>query len=140
VAESCTGGLLAMRLTEHSGSGNCFSQGVVTYSNEAKIDQLGVSPELIAAKGAVSAPVAEAMAAGIRERAGTEHAISITGIAGPLGGSEDKPVGTVFFGYAGPSGVKSIKIFLPGDRHLIRWRSSQAALDYLRRQLMKQSK
>ena len=126
-----------MRLTNHSGSGSCFSEGVVTYSNEAKINWLGVPAEIIATQGAVSAPCAEAMAAGMLERSGADHAISITGIAGPLGGSDDKPVGTVFLGYAGPTGVKSMKIFLPGDRDLIRWRSSQAALDYLRHQLMK---
>ena len=72
------------------------------------------------------------MAAGMREYAGTDHAISVTGIAGPDGGSDEKPVGTVFIGYAGANGVKSLKIVLPGDRYLIRWRASQAALDYLR--------
>jgi nicotinamide-nucleotide amidase len=85
----------------------------------------------------VSAECADAMAAGMRLRAKTDHAISVTGIAGPDGGTDEKPVGTVFIGYAGPKGVKSIKLVLPGDRHLIRWRTSQAALDYLRRQLLK---
>lgn len=135
VAESCTGGLVARRLTEMPGSSAYFMEGAVTYSNDAKYRTLNVAPEIIAKHGAVSAECAEAMAKGMRERTGTDHAISVTGIAGPDGGSEEKPVGTVFIGYAGKKGVKSVKIVLPGDRYLIRWRSSQAALDYLRRQL-----
>ena len=135
VAESCTGGLIGRRLTEIPGSSAYFIEGAITYSNEAKIRTLNVSPAIIENHGAVSAECAEAMAAGMRDRTGTDHAISVTGIAGPDGGSEEKPVGTVFIGYAGPRGVRSVKIVLPGDRYLIRWRSSQAALDYLRRQL-----
>lgn len=135
VAESCTGGLVARRLTEIPGSSAYFIEGSVTYSNEAKMRTLNVLPDIIAKHGAVSAECAEAMAVGMRERAGTDHAISVTGIAGPDGGSDEKPVGTVFIGYAGSKGTKSVKIALPGDRYLIRWRSSQAALDYLRRQL-----
>ena len=80
---------------------------------------------------------AEAMARGMRERAGTDHAISVTGIAGPDGGSEEKPVGTVFIGYADAEQTRSVKFVFPGDRYLIRWRSSQAALDYLRRRMLK---
>lgn len=137
VAESCTGGLIGMRFTEVAGSSAYFLEGAITYSNKAKIRGLGVDPEIIRTHGAVSAECAEAMASGMRERADTTHAISVTGIAGPDGGTEDKPVGTVFVGYAGPKGVKSIKFVLPGDRHLIRWRTSQAALDYLRRQLLR---
>ena len=135
VAESCTGGLIARRLTEIPGSSDYFMEGAVTYSNEAKMRTLNVSPEILEKQGAVSSECAEAMAKGMRERARTDHAISVTGIAGPDGGTADKPVGTVFIGYAGEKGIKSIKIVLPGDRYLIRWRSSQAALDYLRRQL-----
>lgn len=135
VAESCTGGLVCGRLTEVPGSSQYFLEGAITYSNEAKIDMLGVDATIIETHGAVSAECAEAMALGMRKRAGTDHAISITGIAGPDGGSVTKPVGTVFIGYAGVKGVKSIKLGLPGDRYLIRWRTSQAALDYLRRQL-----
>ena len=135
VAESCTGGLIGSRLTDVPGSSAYFIEGAVTYSNESKIRALGVAPEIINAHGAVSAECAEAMAAGMRGFAGTDHAISVTGIAGPDGGSDEKPVGTVFIGYAGANGVKSVKIVLPGDRYLIRWRASQAALDYLRRQL-----
>jgi nicotinamide-nucleotide amidase len=137
VAESCTGGLVGMRLTDIPGSSVYFLEGAVTYSNEAKTRTLGVAAETIERHGAVSAETAEAMAAGIRERTGSDRAISVTGIAGPGGGSEEKPVGTVFIGYSDQKQTKSIKLVLPGDRYLIRWRSSQAALDYLRRQILK---
>lgn len=139
LAESCTGGLVSRRITEVPGSSEYFSEGAVTYSNEAKVRTLDVPEETLAAYGAVSAETAEAMAKGIRARAGTDHAVSITGIAGPGGGTEEKPVGTVFIGYAGPHGVRSIRLVLPGDRYLIQWRTSQAALDYLRRQMLKQA-
>jgi nicotinamide-nucleotide amidase len=139
LAESCTGGLIAQRLTEISGSSKYFIEGVVAYANEAKIRTLNVAPELIEKHGAVSAQVAEAMAKGMRERAQTDYAVSITGIAGPGGGSEEKPVGLVFIGYADESATKSFKIILPGDRELIRWRASQAALDYLRRKILQKS-
>lgn len=138
-AESCTGGLIGMRLTETAGSSAYFMEGAVTYSNEAKIRMLGVPREILDQHGAVSSQTAEAMAKGMRDRAGTHYAISVTGVAGPDGGSEEKPVGTVFVGYADERGTKFLKLTLPGDRHLIRWRSSQAALDYLRRQILKQS-
>ena len=128
VAESCTGGMIGMRLTDVPGSSAYFIEGAITYSNDAKTRTLGVSPELLENHGAVSAECAEAMAKGMRERSGTDYAISVTGIAGPDGGSEEKPVGTVFVGFASESVVKSIKLVLPGDRYLIRWRSSQAAL------------
>lgn len=137
VAESCTGGLIGSRLTEVSGSSEYFIEGAVTYHNDAKIKTLSVPKELIENFGAVSAQVAEAMAKGMREKAGTDYAISVTGIAGPMGGSDVKPVGTVFIGYADEGQVKSFKILLPGDRFLIRWRASQTALDYLRRQILK---
>jgi nicotinamide-nucleotide amidase len=137
VAESCTGGLVGMRLTEIAGSSAYFLEGAVTYSNDAKKRTLGVSDETLETYGAVSSQTAEAMAAGMREYAGTDYAIAITGIAGPDGGSEAKPVGTVFVGYADRAGAKSLRLNLPGDRYLIRWRSSQAALDYLRRQILK---
>jgi nicotinamide-nucleotide amidase len=139
LAESCTGGLIAQRLTEISGSSKYFIEGVVAYANEAKIRTLNVPAELIEAHGAVSAEVAEAMAKGIRARAQTDYAISITGIAGPTGGSEEKPVGLVFIGYADESQTKSFKIILPGDRELIRWRASQAALEYLRRKILQKN-
>ena len=137
VAESCTGGLIAARLTDVPGSSAYFIEGVTAYANEAKMRTLNVREAILVKHGAVSAETAEAMAVGMRERAQTDYAISITGIAGPGGGSEEKPVGTVFIGLADSEKVRSIQLVLPGDRYLIRWRSSQAALDYLRRRLLK---
>lgn len=137
IAESCTGGLIGERLTDVSGSSRYFIEGVIAYANEAKIRTLNVPQNLIEKRGAVSAEVAEAMAKGMRERAKTDFAVSVTGIAGPDGGTEEKPVGTVFIGYADNAQSKSLKLVLPGDRYLIRWRASQAALDYLRRQILK---
>lgn len=136
VAESCTGGLLAQRLTDVPGSSRYFIEGVVTYANDAKTRALGVEPILLLEHGAVSAPVAEAMAEGIRKRAGTDFGLSITGIAGPGGGTEEKPVGTVFIALASEVGTEHRKLKIPGDRQLIRWRASQAALDFLRRRLI----
>jgi len=137
VAESCTGGLIGERLTDISGASDYFIEGVIAYSNEAKIRTLSVAPEIIERFGAVSAECAEAMARGIRERAKTDFGISVTGVAGPGGGSAEKPVGLVFIGYDNDAQTKSIKLNLPGDRYLVRWRSSQAALDLLRRKILK---
>jgi nicotinamide-nucleotide amidase len=128
--------LIARRLTELPGSSAFFMEGAVTYSNEAKVRTLNVSKEVLDKFGAVSSETAEAMALGMRSRTGTDFAISVTGIAGPDGGSEEKPVGTVWFGLADKNGVKTKKAFFPGDRYLIRWRSSQMALDLLRRRLI----
>jgi len=139
VAESCTGGLIGSRLTDVPGSSAYFKEGAVVYSNEAKVRMLGVSEKTLADFGAVSAETAGEMAFGMRKRAETDYAISVTGIAGPDGGTMEKPVGTVFIGYAEAEKTRTIKMTLPGDRYLIRWRSSQAALDYLRRQLLKSS-
>ncbi|HYE13165.1 MAG TPA: competence/damage-inducible protein A [Pyrinomonadaceae bacterium] len=136
VAESCTGGLVAHRLTEVPGSSSYFMEGVVTYSNEAKTRLLGVPEELIAAHGAVSAEVAEAMAEGVKARAGTDFGLSVTGIAGPSGGTPEKPVGLVFIALSDDAHTQHRRVMLPGDRHLIRWRASQAALDLLRRRLI----
>jgi len=136
VAESCTGGLIAQRLTEVPGSSVYFKEGVVAYSNDAKTRSLGVDSELIRQHGAVSAPVAEAMAEGIRHRSDTDFGLSVTGIAGPGGGTEEKPVGLVFIALSDDAHTEHRKIMLPGDRHLIRWRASQAALDLLRRRLI----
>ena len=139
IAESCTGGLVSQRLTDIAGSSEFFIESAITYANDAKIRTLFVPKELIEEFGAVSNEVAEAMAKGMREKSQTDYAISITGIAGPSGGTEEKPVGLVFVGYADETQVKSFKIILPGDRFLVRWRASQAALDYLRRQILKRS-
>ena len=136
VAESCTGGLIASRLTEVPGSSNYFMEGVVTYSNEAKVRLLDVPSELLEEYGAVSAPVAEAMAEGVRVRAGTDFGLSVTGVAGPGGGTEEKPVGLVFIALSDDAHTEHRKLMLPGDRHLVRWRASQAALDLLRRRLI----
>ena len=136
IAESCTGGLIGERLTDVPGSSRYFTEGAIVYHNDAKIRSLNVPEELIVKHGAVSAEVAEAMAQGMREKAETDYALSVTGIAGPDGGTAEKPVGTVFIGYADQNLTKSLKLSLPGDRYLIRWRSSQAALDYLRRKIL----
>ena len=137
IAESCTGGLVSQRLTDVAGASAYFIESAITYANEAKIKTLNVAPELIEKHGAVSKEVAEAMAKGMREKAQTDFAVSVTGIAGPSGGTEEKPVGTIFVGYADENQTKSLKMTVPGDRYLIRWRASQAALDYLRRQILK---
>jgi nicotinamide-nucleotide amidase len=134
-AESCTGGLLAGRLTEVAGSSDYFIEGVVSYANEAKIDLLGVPRELLEQHGAVSEQVAEAMAAGIRARAGTTFGIGITGIAGPGGGSEEKPVGLVYIALADANESKARRLVFPGDRQFIRSLAVNAALDLVRRRL-----
>jgi len=136
VAESCTGGLIAQRLTDVPGSSKYFVEGVVTYSNASKTRLLGVDARLILAEGAVSASVAEAMAEGVRERAGTDFGLAVTGIAGPDGGTEEKPVGLVFVALADDAHTEHRRLTLPGDRHLVRWRASQAVLDLLRRRLI----
>jgi nicotinamide-nucleotide amidase len=136
LAESCTGGLIAERLTEIAGSSAFFLEGSVVYSNEAKTRALNVPAQLIAAHGAVSGEVAEAMARGARERSGADLAVSVTGIAGPAGGTAEKPVGLVYIGLATANSLSHRKLQFPGDRHLVRWRASQAALELLRRQLV----
>ena len=135
-AESCTGGLVAHRLTNIPGSSRYVERGVVVYSNEAKTDLLGVPADLIRAHGAVSAPVAEAMARGACRIGGTACGVAITGIAGPDGGSPEKPVGTVFVGVASPAGVEVRRFRFAGGREAVKWQSAQAALDMLRRALL----
>jgi len=131
-AESCTGGLLAQRLTSISGSSSYFLGGVVCYSNELKTAWAGVPAELIQTKGAVSGEVAIALADGIRRRVGSTFGVGITGIAGPGGGSEEKPVGTVHIALSHAGGVKERGVRFPGDREGIRWQASQVALDMVR--------
>lgn len=135
VAESCTGGLITSRLTDVPGSSRYVDTSVVTYSNEAKTQWLGVSPELIAAHGAVSEPVALAMVAGMRERAGADVAIAVTGIAGPGGGSPEKPVGTVVVAAIAGSTTRSRLFRFIGEREMVKFQASQAALDMVRRML-----
>jgi nicotinamide-nucleotide amidase len=135
-AESCTAGLLAARLTERAGSSAYVAGGVVAYANEAKTDLLGVEPALLAAHGAVSEPVAEAMADGALSRFGADTAIAITGIAGPGGGTDEKPVGTVCFSLKLADGQTVTRAMqLPGNRADIRERSTTIAMHMLRRQL-----
>jgi nicotinamide-nucleotide amidase len=136
-AESCTGGLLMSRLTDVAGSSAYVASGIVAYSNEAKTALLGVPPALIAAHGAVSEPVAAAMASGVRAAAGTEVGIGLTGIAGPSGGTPEKPVGTVAIAVDGPWGVEVRTRVFTGDRAMIKFFSTQAALDDLRRALLR---
>lgn len=144
VAESCTGGLLGARLTAVPGSSDVFLGGVVAYANAVKQDLLGVTSDVLAAAGAVSEPAALAMAQGIRARLHADIGVSITGIAGPGGGSTDKPVGTVWMAVAGPALASAgdatacaarRSVFL-GDRSEIRRRAAQAALDMIRRALL----
>ena len=135
-AESCTGGLLAARLTDRPGSSAYTAGGLVAYANDAKTELLGVAAALIQAHGAVSEPVAEAMAAGALRRFGADTAVAITGIAGPDGGTEDKPVGTVCFTVALAGGGSSTRTLrLPGNRNDIRERSTTVAMHLLRRAL-----
>jgi nicotinamide-nucleotide amidase len=136
VAESCTGGLLAERVTSVSGSSRYFLGGAVVYANEMKTAFAGVAPELIAKHGSVSAEVAKALAEGIRERCGATLGIGITGIAGPTGGTEEKPVGMVFHALADGRTTEVVQRRFPGDRGRIRLLASQMALDMVRRKLM----
>ena len=134
-AESCTGGLVTSRLTDVSGSSRYVGASIVAYANEAKTSLLGVPEALIAAHGAVSEPVARAMAEGIRSRAGADLGLGITGVAGPTGGTPDKPVGTVAVALASAEGTTARTFRFFGDRELVKFQASQAALDMVRRHL-----
>ena len=143
LAESCTGGLLAKRLTDGAGSSAYFVEGLVTYSNEAKERLLGVPHELLVEHGAVSEPVARAMAEGVREDADTDYGLSITGVAGPDGGTEEKPVGLVFVGLSDVSGTVAEKLDLSAwarSREAIRERSANRAFDLLRHRILEKDK
>jgi len=137
LAESCTGGLIANRITDISGSSEYFERGIITYSNESKIDELGVPSELIGSHGAVSREVAEAMALGIRTVSGADIGISTTGIAGPTGGSQEKPVGLVWIGYSDNDETIALQFNFGGGRRIIKERAAQAALELLRRKILK---
>ena len=136
LAESCTGGMLGSLLTEVAGSSAWFDRAWVTYSNEAKMAMLGVPEATIASVGAVSEQTAIAMATGARERSGCPIALSITGIAGPSGGTAEKPVGTVFIACATPDGVEARALKFVGDRERIRMGAAWAAMDIARRALL----
>jgi nicotinamide-nucleotide amidase len=139
VCESCTGGGLGARLTAIPGASSWFLGGVIAYADAAKVGLLGVDPEIIAIHGAVSSECAAAMATGIRTALRATWALSITGIAGPAGGSPEKPVGLVFVGLAGPDGVVTTEHRFHGNREVIRHRAQTAALHHLRTALLRSS-
>jgi nicotinamide-nucleotide amidase len=135
VAESCTGGLLAERLTRVSGSSSYFLGGAACYTNEMKTRWAGVPADLIKAHGAVSRPVAQALAEGVRARAGASIGVGITGIAGPTGGSPEKPVGLVFVALADERGTQVREFHFPGSRERVRQWATQMALEMVRRRI-----
>jgi nicotinamide-nucleotide amidase len=135
-AESCTGGLVAERLTQVAGASHYFIGSIVSYSNEAKMWLLNVSKEMLERSGAVSGEVAEAMARGVKEQTGATIGVSVTGLAGPDGGSEAVPVGTVYIGLADDTTSSNKRLILPGDRELIRARAASAALELVRRRYL----
>ncbi len=136
LAESCTGGLIAAKITDLAGSSAYFLEGAVTYSNESKIRRLQVPAELLEKEGAVSSATAMAMARGIRKASGSDIALAVTGIAGPEGGSEEKPVGTVYLALAGRSDCTAKRYQFSWDRERVRSMTTYTALDWLRRHLM----
>jgi len=135
LAESCTGGLIAKLLTDLPGSSAYLERGAVAYANSAKHDWLGISNELLLEKGAVSSECARGMVTGIRQRARTDYAIAVTGIAGPGGGTLEKPCGTVFIALATPQHTEVRECHFSGDRHQVRTKTAYTALDWLRRTL-----
>lgn len=138
VAESCTGGLVTSRLTDVPGSSDYVDAGVVAYNNQIKIDVLGVPATMIAEHGAVSEPVAVAMAEGVRKRTGSDVGVGVTGIAGPGGGSVEKPVGTVVLAVVAPDGkTRARTVRFPGGRAQVKFQASQAALEIVRRMLLR---
>ena len=135
LAESCTGGLLTSRLTDVAGSSRYVDRAVVAYANEAKTELLGVSPAILAEHGAVSEAVAQAMAEGVRSHAAVDVGVGVTGIAGPGGGSPEKPVGTVAIAAVTPSATQTQMFRFHGEREHVKFQASQAALDMVRRML-----
>jgi nicotinamide-nucleotide amidase len=140
VAESVTGGLIAHRITQVSGASRYFDTGFVTYSNESKTALLGVAPDLFRRVGAVSEEVALAMARGALERASADIAVSVTGIAGPTGGSDEKPVGLVYIGLATRASARAERRQFPGERRQVKRWTAQTALDLVRLELLRLSK
>jgi nicotinamide-nucleotide amidase len=140
VAESVTGGLIAHRVTQVAGASRYFDVGFVTYSNESKTELLGVDPDLFRRVGAVSEEVALAMAKGALDRASADVAVSVTGIAGPTGGSEAKPVGLVYIGIATRGEARAERRLFPGERRQVKRWASQTALDLVRRELLRLQK
>ena len=136
LAESCSGGLIAKRITDIPGSSGYFIEGVVTYSNESKMRLLGVPAEVLNRFGAVSAECAVAMATGTRLASGSDLGLAVTGIAGPDGGSEDKPVGTVFISLAAPDGCWAERFQFSGNRDDVRTLTARTGLEWLRRYLL----
>jgi nicotinamide-nucleotide amidase len=136
LAESCTGGLLAARLTEIPGVSAVLERAVVSYANSAKVEALGVDPALLERHGAVSEQVAAAMADGVMKAARSDVAVGITGIAGPDGGTPEKPVGLVFVATCGAAGTRVRRNHFPGGRGLVRQQATQIALEMLRRGLL----
>lgn len=135
VAESCTGGMLGQMLTSVPGSSEFFMGGVISYSNAAKMRELGVPAALLEAHGAVSEECARAMAEGLRARWGVDHALSVTGIAGPGGGTETKPVGLAYVAHAGPQGTRVTHAVWAGERDAVRTRAAKSALILLRKEI-----
>ena len=136
VAESCTGGLLAERITDVPGSSDYFLGGFVCYSDSWKLNFLDVPADVLEKHGAVSEPVARLLAEGVRKKAGSTYGIGITGIAGPSGSTPSKPVGLVYLALAAPKETQVLQRLYPGEREIIRWQSTQAALDMLRRMIV----
>lgn len=138
LAESCTGGLAAKLISDIPGSSAVFTESIVTYSNDAKIRRLGVKRETLDAVGAVSGDCVFEMANGLRASSGSTYALSISGIAGPDGGSEEKPVGTVFVGLANPAGVDVRSFTFSGNRHIVRVKAAYTALNMVLNYLKKE--
>jgi nicotinamide-nucleotide amidase len=138
LAESCTGGLIAQLLTDQPGASAFLERSIVSYANSAKIDCLKVDQEVLDRHGAVSPECAEAMANGVRSAAGTDISLAVTGIAGPDGGTADKPVGTIYLAMISPQGKRVERFNFSGNREQIRLRTACTALDWLRRQAMAQ--
>jgi len=136
LAESCTGGYLSHLITSVPGSSAYYIGGVVSYANAVKMEELGIPAGMLELNGAVSRPVVEQMASGVRQALRTDWSIALSGVAGPDGGTPEKPVGTVWIAVAGPDGVRSAMVLFPGSRDLVIKRSAVAALDQLRKRLL----